>query len=1250
MATTEGFGPATSQPDLMNDPAYATNTEGKSKIVDDPDTCRICRGEGSKEEPLFYPCKCSGSIKFVHQNCLMEWLSHSQKKHCELCKTPFRFTKLYHPEMPRTLPTPIFLRQVLIHTFRSLVTWSRFILVTFIWLGWLPWTMRAVWRGLFWLGDGGWADLPTIDIDSTLAAQHRLTELATNGTSPAGQAVLVSKEAAASAVVSGMANIIPHILSPISQTLNLTAGEPTAYRIAKGFLFNSFGRLANPLIPSGLYKAANLTENADHRHPSWLSNVTVLKTLTRPQFLNNLLIDTLEGQLITLLVVIAFVLVFLIREWVVQQQPGINMGAGFNAEAAEREADVGGALQQPARQHAQPILEHLRRPNDAEPVDDLGNPAVVVEGVGVLRPRVMARPRARRRIQAPPAEGQAQLDDHPVGLPEQDSRPFNTDEEPLIFGNRLPEGEVFRFGSGSEGEELHAQQRPSMPTKNALARAAEIQRTIDEEVRASGNQNWPGLQVFMDLWQRADSKPEQVLKIIEDEHRSAELGWIVSAMKRLQNVGDVSELPRTNTTATVPESEVFEDEQTSDGSSQSWQDVPRPSEREVAAEPILSDQMSKFSAVAENLRDNGVLNSGRKSPNINPSRAHSTDVTEAPVSKGKGRLTDALTLISNGEPHENLTTKIAKIEPNNTCHTTLADGPGGDHISEASGSSEDLPSKEINSSEKSTEFVEGASLANPFNPDHAGRASPQERHDAYLAPDDSLPATREDSRPQLRQEHHVVDDVASASQGLTDKIMAWLWGGVAVPEQEQEPRQEVLDENDEHVVQNIAEEAPFVPVIHGQRAAQEVQAVENLAQDPEVAAAAAEAGLDPNDQDAIEEGEDLEGVMELIGMQGPLTGLFQNGMFSAVLISTTVAAGIWLPYIWGKMVLLLLANPLSMMIRLPLRWLSSTADIIVDVCIFFVGCLIYWIDTGFRLCLVPVGMVFPSIARLTHHSALATAARGVAEGGLERLAKMVVATSNGFSETEFPIFSIVSHEALHAMEAHIANGFKFCFYLFPTTLQGLLLQTLRSSDSTESLRWILLATARELLILGLGKASNFVGYARSILTMNPLSITLEYPRRTVPLDYSLAYWDTKDRFITILLGYAFFTVAGFMYLKISGSFAKAQSGEKVAGFVAEILQQAGGVIKVILIISIEMIVFPLYCGLLLDAALLPLFENVTIMSRVKFTLNSPSTSLFVHWFVGTCYMFHFALFVSMCRKIMRNGVLCKPPSHQFRAD
>lgn len=1251
MASVEGPSRADTQPDVMNDPAYATNIESKNKALDEPDTCRICRGEGSKQDPLFYPCKCSGSIKFVHQNCLMEWLSHSQKKHCELCKTPFRFTKLYHPQMPPTLPAPIFLRQALIHSLRSLVTWSRLVLVIFVWLGWLPWTMRAVWRGLFWLADGGWADIHRLDPGTALAAQHRPADLVSNATSPAGQALPLSKEAAASALVSGMANIISPILSHISRALNFTAGEPTFYGFAKGVFSTSFHRLANSIVPSSLYTASGISNNTnpDQKHPSWLSNVKMLKTLTRSQFLNDLLIDTLEGQLITLLVVIAFVLVFLIREWVVQQQPGANMGAGFNAAVAERQARENVPLQQPANPNEQPGLEQQGRPNDAEPDDDQDNRARVVDGVGVLRPRAMARPRNRRRLQAPPAEGRAQPDDHSVGFPDQSSRAPIADDETAIFGNKLPEGEVFHFGSSSEGQKLSGRQRPVMRTRSAFARAVEIQRTIDEEKRASGNQDWPGLEVFMDLWQRADSKPEKVLNIIEAEHRTAELGWIVSAMKRLQNVDSLPELPNEDSTL-APDNEVFEDEHISDGSSQSWQDVSRPTDGDAAVTPLPGIGSSDVAPVVENSREERELSPGNEVLDTQTSRAESPNAVGHWVDKGKGRATEAPDLTDSVAPLEDLTKKrtddefprlrrsvnrIGRIEPITALPTTLSDDPGDDVITEEPSGSEGKMSEQLSVSEKSKEHLTGAPI------EESGHPEPQDGRDADLTPDGNLPDIQEDSQPHLQSNHLVANDAPAASQNLTDKVMAWLWGGITTPGLEQDRREEMIDENDERLVQDFADEAPFVPVFNGHHAAQVDLAEGQLAEGPELGAAEAEAGPDPNDQDAIDEGEDLEGVMELIGMQGPLTGLVQNAMFSAVLISTTVAAGIWLPYIWGKFVLLLLANPITMMIRLPLRWLSFTADSIVDVCIIFGSCLIYWIAIVFQTCLIPLGMVFPIIAQFTHHSSLAAAARSVAEGGLERLAKMVIATSSGFSETEFPIFSIVSHEALHTLETHIGNGFKICFYFIPKTIQSLVLQALHNSNLNDSPKTTLFATASRLSILALGNASDIVRYMRLILKANPSSISLEYPRRTLPLDYSLAYWNSKDRFITIILGYAFFAIAGFIYLRISGSFGKAQHGERVAGFVAEILQQAGGVVKVILIISIEMIVFPLYCGLLLDVALLPLFANVTLMSRVSFTADSPSTSLFVHWFVGTCYMFHFALFVSMCRKIMRSGVLCK---------
>ena len=48
---------------------------------EDGDVCRICRSGG---ERLYHPCKCAGSIKFVHAACLTQWLQHSGNTHCEV--------------------------------------------------------------------------------------------------------------------------------------------------------------------------------------------------------------------------------------------------------------------------------------------------------------------------------------------------------------------------------------------------------------------------------------------------------------------------------------------------------------------------------------------------------------------------------------------------------------------------------------------------------------------------------------------------------------------------------------------------------------------------------------------------------------------------------------------------------------------------------------------------------------------------------------------------------------------------------------------------------------------------------------------------------------------------------------------------------------------------------------------------------------------------------------------------------------
>nr|XP_020457195.1 E3 ubiquitin-protein ligase MARCH8 isoform X1 [Monopterus albus] len=53
------------------------------------DICRICHCEGDDESPLITPCHCTGSLCFVHQACLQQWIKSSDTRCCELCKYEF---------------------------------------------------------------------------------------------------------------------------------------------------------------------------------------------------------------------------------------------------------------------------------------------------------------------------------------------------------------------------------------------------------------------------------------------------------------------------------------------------------------------------------------------------------------------------------------------------------------------------------------------------------------------------------------------------------------------------------------------------------------------------------------------------------------------------------------------------------------------------------------------------------------------------------------------------------------------------------------------------------------------------------------------------------------------------------------------------------------------------------------------------------------------------------------------------------
>ncbi|XP_035919137.1 E3 ubiquitin-protein ligase MARCHF6-like [Anopheles stephensi] len=113
------------------------------------DICRVCRCEAQSDRPLFHPCICTGSIKWIHQDCLMQWMRYSRKEYCELCGHRFSFTPIYSPDMPRVLPLKYVAKGLLSSVGTAVKYWIHYTLVAVAWLGIVPLTAYRTYRFLF---------------------------------------------------------------------------------------------------------------------------------------------------------------------------------------------------------------------------------------------------------------------------------------------------------------------------------------------------------------------------------------------------------------------------------------------------------------------------------------------------------------------------------------------------------------------------------------------------------------------------------------------------------------------------------------------------------------------------------------------------------------------------------------------------------------------------------------------------------------------------------------------------------------------------------------------------------------------------------------------------------------------------------------------------------------------------------------------------------------------------------------------
>lgn len=1061
-----------------------------------PAICRICRGEGTAEEPLFYPCKCSGSIKYVHQDCLMEWLSHSQKKYCELCKTSFRFTKLYAPDMPQSLPVHVVVGHMAKYLFRNVLVWLRAGMALSVWLCWLPYFMRSVWSFMFWVSDEGLGSSTVIPRVNNNHVPYNLTspELAM-ATCPASPLFAPNATSAATAE-----NVL-HSLS--SQDVS-----EFVIRIILGSLgVLSVSGASSP--PDTLnISATNSTQLAAIAPPSLLGEVAFLNNLTRNATLNRAVISVLEGQIITVLVIICFILVILVRDYVVQQQPEINMRAAFAApdnvvqpqEHLDFQAGAG---------------DERRAPDDSddETLDD-----------GELQPAPA--------VAVVPADiGETAEFDHVHHALAAQGWPESLQDQRRILeasGMRVPE--------------------PNLPASSS--------NTVEES--ASVND-------YLRIYRQADGDAEKILQIIEKEGLQDKLSYWVRVTRRTTGL-DASEylaqFPRTppEMDAAGPSTNIFTP-------SSSDEDIAGPSN-----EPI-SD------------RDKGK---GRES-SPSPSKLEA----EAELSQHASFSPSRPRSVSDGPQ------RLEGLHPlaNHSWSWGALDEP----------SSATLQQREVPESSEVQQGLTGRADEEPTTV----RPDENDDHDAmFRSVDDTYERTMHpmleeavDTQPTQHEEPNGPNNPTQAARlgdeepnGFVNRVTDFMWGDLAdhPPVQAEEAAAEDDAEDGEWVDIDVADH------------------IEDDPNDVPEDAGAAE-GLDP---DAIEDLEDFEGVMELIGMRGPVVGLFQNAVFCAVLVSVTIFVCIFLPYNIGRVSVWVLAHPMRLV-----RLLFELSKLVQDATIFATGfvswCTLNIIDifTNF----IGGGLASQIVAARKASWAVWTKA------GSKVMECIIV--DFPLSATEMQNFSAVSHGALLTVKAQIGAVFATAADILELLSGG----------------FGLLKQVTPELVVSVCKTSWTTVLSISAWLTNPSSwvIDLGEPEPSAPINHELAYWSGLDRFWAILAGYFTVFFIGAMYLKRGSPFSRGDIMQAWEAGIIDTLHQASGIMKVIMIISIEMLIFPLYCGLLLDAALLPLFANATFKSRMLFTYNYPLTSVFVHWFVGTGYMFHFALFVSMCRKIMRPGVLCK---------
>ncbi|EJD43727.1 hypothetical protein AURDEDRAFT_185325 [Auricularia subglabra TFB-10046 SS5] len=1218
-----------------------------SAAHEDVDTCRICSMPGEDGRPLFYPCKCSGTIKYIHQDCLTTWLEHSKKRSCDVCKYRYSFTNVYSKDMPQRLPIHLVAKRVARQLVAAVIIFLRASLVSLIWLAVVPYTTVLTWRTYFWTGDviAWWINArpkpePLTPPLGPLAWLGNLTTFLIDADADPA-ALHVSRETA---------QLVARTISSDIFTGQIIASMIVLVFLCAFLLREWIMQNARP----GLFEEERAAEGA-----AGLAAAGVAAPLPDPQPQPAPLPAPVPQD---------------------QVPP-----PALNDPPAPAPVEEPLPPRPPTPPPPRPATPLPRSPSDPVPRLVFASPP------GEAGP---SHPRQRRRSPSPSSSHASSV----YPLSESESERGAEDDPPSSSSPTkawAPKIPLERSSPLREHRKGKASQKDSFDASRDAWKAFQAKREDAARSAAlptsssASSFEWPALQDApitplsassssaipypLRAAQQGDSAPSSAAGpsalVPYSPATSSPAGMFSpasssalaphSAATTSSPVVDLdaarSPIPPFTPSAfqfTVDSPEIPNPftalQQRVESNGTLWGE---PTSAFSPGFPRSDPGSSPFDASAftpspfpkrQRMRrpiartwDSAPSLSAASSSSGAPSPFPPSSAEPVPSSSDAGAgspippFTPSLFSFQGVAPPEDPNRPIAvpgrqfvKRSPLGRPPTpTLPETPGAPD----SAAAEKFTFTFAQDQPGSATFSVAAATRRPS----LAPATPSEEIPIalYRAPEDL--ETLDDDEERRKRPRSYTDaemdryfrrtDAGMLTDAQQEEMQAQARTAGA-PEDDLPVLVDVSDQSDTEFEDHMGHlgiddddenEEDWEDMIDGEDALQQLVPEDEAGEEEEEQLAVDEpAPVDPNVD------EDLDGALEAVGMRGPVVIVFQNAAIASVLLDLAIAICIWWPYTIGKTLGLITLNPRRglTLLNMPIRAVRVVSDPIVDLAVYLVvkvfASILLIIPRALRLGLIAVWLLSSRLFIRAGDVLLRIAAF---VPGLAAMLPTPGDRARIVRKSDTVVFRILRPDFSALLRRVTA--------LLPATFTNFAPEPEPSIQASIA-DW-LMDVAQKLPI-------------GSDYAQERVRVWNAFVARFTTRWAALVEGDgTVERMLAVALGYFLFMLAAASYLNTFSS-ANARNAGRAA---RNAIRQQLVVIKVAMFIVIELILFPVGCGLLLDLCTMSMFPDASIYSRVAFFRHAPLTATFSHWLLGTTFMYQFAIMLSTCRTLMRPGAM-----------